>query len=60
MRWSEIRDGVWRMEAGRTKNSRAHDIPLSDAAQAVLASLPRTQHEVGLVFTTTGKTAISG
>jgi integrase len=48
------------LEAGRTKNSRGHDIPLSVAAQAVLGALPRVDGDPGLVFTTTGKTAISG
>ena len=61
IRWSEIdvNRKLWRIPAERMKNSRPHDVHLSDAALGVLAGIPR-QNEVDLVFTTNGKTAISG
>jgi integrase len=41
LRWSEIVDGEIRLAAERCKNARAHILPLSKAAQAVIADLPR-------------------
>ena len=57
---SELRDGtaIWTLPAARTKNGRAHDVPLTDAAQAILASAPRMAGS-DFVFTTTGKRPIS-
>jgi integrase len=70
MRWSEI-DFVrrtWTIPAERAKNKRAHDVPLADTALATLEAQPRLsfQDQVGsmvespFVFTTTGKTPVSG
>jgi integrase len=41
----------------RTKNARAHLVPLAPAVRRILATIPRTGP---LVFTTTGTTAVSG
>ena len=43
MEWAEIDENerLWHLPAHRTKNGHAHDLPLSDAALAILASLPR-------------------
>jgi integrase len=43
LRWSEIdEDGrTWRLPAERSKNGRAHAIPLSDLARSILAASPR-------------------
>ena len=66
MRWSEISaDGkTWTIPAERMKNSRPHDVHLPEAARDVLAAIPRQLADIGkpidLVFTTTGKTPISG
>jgi integrase len=62
MAWSEIADtgNVWSIPASRSKNKRAHDVPLSEAAQAILATVPRVAGEGQFVFTTTGQTPISG
>lgn len=61
MRWSELAEDftTWTIPAVRMKNGRAHDVHLSEAARAILRTLPRY---VGsdYVFTTTGKTAVSG
>lgn len=62
--WSELDrpNREWRIPAERTKNARPHTVPLSDAA---IAELDRTAEgdvwpRKGLVFTTTGTTAVSG
>jgi integrase len=43
LRWSEVNfdKGMIELPAERTKNSRPHDVPLSDAALAVLKARPR-------------------
>ncbi|MCB1884754.1 MAG: tyrosine-type recombinase/integrase [Geminicoccaceae bacterium] len=45
MRWGEVdlERGVWTLPAARTKNGRAHEVPLSLQAQALLESLPRPE-----------------
>ena len=60
MEWSEIDlvKGVWTLPRHKAKNDRVHEVQLSDAAIEVLRSLPHMGD--GLVFTTTGKTPISG
>ncbi|TXN25139.1 site-specific integrase [Methylobacterium sp. WL9] len=42
MRWSEIDEAarIWRLPAERTKNGLPHDVPLSDAALAVINGVP--------------------
>jgi integrase len=51
MLWSEIdtAGAVWRIGADRTKNSLAHDMPLSAPALAVLSGIPRRERR-DLVF----------
>lgn len=41
MRWSEVdlQTGVWVLPAARTKNKRAHEVPLSAAALDILAAV---------------------
>jgi integrase len=56
----ELRGDLWHLSAGRTKNARAHEVPLSDAVQAVLGAVERIDGQPGYIFTTTGKTAVSG
>ncbi len=56
----EIEHALWRLPAARTKNGRAHAIPLSDAAREVLVSSPRIKSTAGYLFTTSGETAASG
>jgi integrase len=61
MRWSELsRDlSLWTIPAERMKNHKPHDVHLSEPARSVLRSIPRAENQ-DYVFTTTGKTAISG
>jgi len=68
MRWSELAlDGAyghatpfWQLPKERTKNNIAHPVPLAPQAAAILEALPRIAGERDFVFTTNGKTAVSG
>jgi integrase len=62
MRWSEIdlAAKVWKLPKERTKNKRAHEIPLSDVAIEIISGLPRIASKDGFVFSATGRTAVSG
>jgi integrase len=51
---------LWRIPKERTKNGIAHEVPLSTAAQEVIAALPRIAGRAGLLFTRTGEKVISG
>ena len=60
---AEISGQGWHMASSRTKNGRAHDVPLSEAVRGVLDGIERVTDEKGRVryiFTTTGSTPISG
>ena len=60
--WSEIdlELRTWTIPAARTKNGEPHEIPLSDAAVEILKSLPRVEGRARFVFTTNGRTPVSG
>ena len=63
MKWDELdlAAKVWRIPKARTKNKRDHEIPLSDAAVRIIQALPRIgDARGGFLFSTTGKTAVSG
>jgi integrase len=62
MRWQELDLAArsWAIPKERTKNKRAHEIPLPDAAVEIVAALPRVEGMGGFVFTTTGITGVSG
>jgi integrase len=53
------RPELWQIPKERTKNGIATDVPLSRAAQDVIAALPRIAGQ-GFLFTTNGETAVSG
>ena len=59
--WSEISiaDSTLNLPANRTKNKRPHQIHLSHQAQSIIQVLPRVEGQT-LLFTTNGKTAVSG
>jgi integrase len=61
MRWSELsEDGAtWVIPGVRTKNGKTHIVPLSKAAQALLASVPRMAG-CDFVFSRNGRTPPSG
>jgi integrase len=58
--WEEIDlvKRAWTIPRHKAKNGRAHEVSLSGATVAVIGSLPHIGD--GLVFTTTGDTAVSG
>jgi integrase len=60
MEWPEIDlvKRVWTIPRHKAKNDRVHEVQLSEAAIEVLRALPHVGD--GLVFTTTGETAVSG
>lgn len=65
MSWGEIdrEKAVWVIPAHRAKNGVAHVVHLSPQALAVLDALPRIANgakDSPLVFTTTGRTPVSG
>ena len=75
LHWADINvaDKLWTIPKERAKNGRAHQVPLSPAALDIIEALPRMPdgksgdgkepEKAGrspLVFTTTGKTAVSG
>jgi integrase len=70
MEWREVdlAAKVWRIPSARTKNKRPHEIPLSDTVVAILKEFPKVETgreksetpKPALVFTTTGKTSVSG
>jgi integrase len=53
---------VWRIPAARTKNKRAHAVPLSPTAREIVEDAAERTKILGtpLIFTTTGATSISG
>ena len=56
----EITGDLWHLTADRTKNGRAHDIALSEAAHDVLGAVERVKGQAGYVFTTNGASALQG
>lgn len=56
----EIEGSTWHLSADRTKNGRAHDVPLSEAARDVLAGMERVRSAAGYIHTTTGDAPVSG
>jgi integrase len=61
MRWDELADdfSTWNLPGARTKNRKPHIVHLAEPARAILQTAPR-RDQCALVFTTTGKTQISG
>jgi integrase len=53
-------DGVWTIPAARTKNHRPLSLPLPPSTQQIIAEAPAIESEAGFVFTTTGRTPVSG
>jgi integrase len=51
---------LWNIPGSRTKNGRPHIVPLPPIAQEILSNAKRTPSQSGLLFTTNGRTKISG
>lgn len=56
----EISGDIWSMAPERTKNGRAHNVPLSETVSEVLRSVDRLKGASSFVFTTTGAKPLSG
>ena len=50
----------WTLPATRAKNGRTHVVPLPSAAVEIIRGLPPASGDLGLLFTTTGTTPVSG
>ena len=61
MRWSELdlSARLWRLPAARCKNGKAHSVPLSPQALAIIESAPRIAG-CDFVFSANGKSAVIG
>jgi integrase len=59
MKWSEIDADLtlWTLPRDRSKNDKAHSVPIAPEVRAILAALPRVSD---YVLTTNGRTPISG
>lgn len=62
MRWEELDDAKaeWLIPGSRTKNGNPHLLPMSNAAMAALQSLKESSPSETFVFTTTGRSPVSG
>ncbi len=60
MTTGELKGDTWHLPAERTKNGRAHMVPLSTPASAVVAAVHRVPGPRGYLHTTTGSTPPSG
>jgi integrase len=60
--WAELDQPKrqWLLPAARSKNGLPNLVPLAPSALSIVADLPVIKSKAGLVFTTTGETAVSG
>jgi integrase len=61
MAWSELNleERTWHLPRGRVKNDNGHDVPLSEPTLELISQV-RKVAGVDLLFSTTGKTPVSG
>jgi integrase len=60
MRRSECKDELWTIPGSRTKNGKDHVVPLPQLAREILDKVKRIAPDTDLVFTTNGRTPVSG
>jgi integrase len=62
MKWDEIDEErrIWKLPGARSKNARAHEIPLSEQAWALIQSQPRIYPDTPFVFSADGKKPVTG
>jgi integrase len=53
-------NGVWEVPSSRSKNHRAFVVPLSQQVIDIIARVPPNKGEAGLIFSTNGRTPVSG
>lgn len=58
----KAKERLWTIPKARVKNNSEHDVPLSDAALAIIDAIPKVVGDAGhvYVFTTTGNSPVSG
>jgi integrase len=56
----DLASATWVIPKERVKNNRAQEVPLSALAMDVLATIPALDSNRNLLFSTTGKTAVTG
>jgi integrase len=56
----DLDKALWCIPGGRTKNDEAHEVPLSDAAFAIIESVPRIATSKGFVLTTRAEKHLRG
>lgn len=56
----ELCDETWHLPGVRTKNKRAHDVPLSDEVGEILSGISRISGAKKYVFTTNGNAPLQG
>lgn len=56
----DLAKGHWIIPGSRTKNGRSHLIPLASASVDILCNLPRVEGTEKFVFSTNGRSAMSG
>ena len=56
----ELHGAMWSLPGARTKNGRAHTVPLSTAAQSALEAHTRVRNPEGYVYCTNGRTPVQG
>ena len=57
---AELKGDLWHLPPERTKNARAHEVPLSSGAMSALAEISIIENKSGYIFSTNGKTPVSG
>jgi integrase len=59
---SEIKENgtLWSLTGARTKDRKPHAVPLSPLVRRIINGLPRIESEAGYLFTTNGRSSISG
>ncbi len=63
MVWDEVEGTTWSIPAARTKNKRAHKVPLTATALSVIEAQPKQGAKFGLcpfVLSTNGRSPVSG
>jgi integrase len=62
MRWEELDldNRLWTLPAERVKNGERHEVPLSEAAVAIIRALPRVGTAKGVVFAGRRDEAVTG
>jgi integrase len=57
---SELEGPTWTIPGSRTKNKRTHTVPMPPMATEIITGVRVIAGEAGYIFTTTGKTPVSG